>query len=434
MSPVRTGALRMKQRQQGFLLLELVLVLGIVVSVLGLVAQQIGKYMEDRDADFVGQHANLVVNAAERYTNDNYASLLAIATDVTPAVFTVSTLKTAGYLPSTFSDANIFGQSYEFRSLEPVATPGQLRMLMVTIGGTALKELPLRRAAATMGPEGGYITATNTTIATGHYGTWSEPLVTYGTTPGAGHIAYAMFIRDAAKAKEVLFRQAVGGRPEYNRMETAIDLNGNNINNGGLIASNKFRVDQAVSVGGACSSGGEFARTAAWQPVMCDGANWIAVGGSMAPPGSIFYTTKAVCPAGSVSAIGQILTNVSTNYPNLISGASAVFYNSGANTYLVPDMRGEFVRGWDNGRGADSGRGFGTWQDHAIQWHDHRIDVDRNLSYRSGGGWGPQDAPDLDDMYHNGANRDRTSYQITGNGAVETRPRNIALLTCMSTG
>ena len=33
----------------------------------------------------------------------------------------------------------------------------------------------------------------------------------------------------------------------------------------------------------------------------------------------------------------------------------------------LPDLRGEFIRGWDNGRGADPGRGILSWQQDAIR-------------------------------------------------------------------
>ncbi|MGJ7631431.1 phage tail protein, partial [Citrobacter freundii] len=33
----------------------------------------------------------------------------------------------------------------------------------------------------------------------------------------------------------------------------------------------------------------------------------------------------------------------------------------------LPDLRGEFIRGWDDGRGVDSGRVIGSAQGHAIQ-------------------------------------------------------------------
>ena len=32
----------------------------------------------------------------------------------------------------------------------------------------------------------------------------------------------------------------------------------------------------------------------------------------------------------------------------------------------LPDLRGEFIRGWDHGRGVDGGRGLRTWQKDAM--------------------------------------------------------------------
>lgn len=43
-----------------------------------------------------------------------------------------------------------------------------------------------------------------------------------------------------------------------------------------------------------------------------------------------------------------------------------------AGTHIVlPDLRGEFIRGWDNGRGVDAGRNFGSWQDSQNKAHNH---------------------------------------------------------------
>jgi len=43
----------------------------------------------------------------------------------------------------------------------------------------------------------------------------------------------------------------------------------------------------------------------------------------------------------------------------------------GSSTFNVPDLRGEFVRGWDDGRGVDSGRNFGTSQSDENKQHNH---------------------------------------------------------------
>jgi microcystin-dependent protein len=43
----------------------------------------------------------------------------------------------------------------------------------------------------------------------------------------------------------------------------------------------------------------------------------------------------------------------------------------GSTTFAIPDMRGVFPRGWDHGRGLDSGRAFGSYQEDTVQEHTH---------------------------------------------------------------
>jgi hypothetical protein len=53
---------------------------------------------------------------------------------------------------------------------------------------------------------------------------------------------------------------------------------------------------------------------------------------------------------------------------------SAIWGNGdGINTFNLPDLRGTFIRGWDDGRGRDTGRVFGSYQDDAIIYHEHII-------------------------------------------------------------
>nr|WP_252402529.1 phage tail protein [Escherichia coli] len=42
-------------------------------------------------------------------------------------------------------------------------------------------------------------------------------------------------------------------------------------------------------------------------------------------------------------------------------------------TNKLPDLRGEFIRGWDDGRGVDGGRTLLTNQEHAVISHNHGI-------------------------------------------------------------
>jgi len=125
---------------------------------------------------------------------------------------------------------------------------------------------------------------------------------------------------------------------------------------------------------------------------------------------------------GSVAPIGWLECNGQSTaaYPNLSKIVGAA----------VPDLRGEFIRGWDHGRGVDGGRGLGSYQADEFRSHSHSINDPGHRhgipTNNSGDGSGDQ-SPD-----GTGVSR-YTSYAATGitinaSGGNETRPRNIALM------
>lgn len=72
-----------------------------------------------------------------------------------------------------------------------------------------------------------------------------------------------------------------------------------------------------------------------------------------------FATNTA--PTGWLAANGSLVSRVT--YARLFSRIGTTFGNGdGSTTFALPEMRGEFIRGWDNGRGIDPGRAFGSWQ------------------------------------------------------------------------
>lgn len=105
----------------------------------------------------------------------------------------------------------------------------------------------------------------------------------------------------------------------------------------------------------------------------------------------------------------------------------------GSTTFTLPDLRGEFVRGWDDGRVIDSNRAFGSSQLDAFQGHYHRL----LMSSAGGVGSAPQSA--ATNTANNGLQTDFQGATIavtdSTNGtpriSTETRPRNVALLACI---
>lgn len=69
-------------------------------------------------------------------------------------------------------------------------------------------------------------------------------------------------------------------------------------------------------------------------------------------------------PTNYLECNGQ--TYNKSDYPKLAEKLGNL-YGGDANTFMVPDYRAEFVRGWDHGRGVDAGRALGSHQGDAIR-------------------------------------------------------------------
>ncbi|EFI1505255.1 phage tail protein [Escherichia coli] len=109
-------------------------------------------------------------------------------------------------------------------------------------------------------------------------------------------------------------------------------------------------------------------------------------------------------------------------------------------TNKLPDLRGEFIRGWDDGRGVDNGRGLLTLQDGAIVSHNHYWGIwtsrtnDQTLESFTGTTILKQItplSPAIDFDNYPIPNPDITEGGVVAAttkpaGANETRPRNVA--------
>lgn len=78
--------------------------------------------------------------------------------------------------------------------------------------------------------------------------------------------------------------------------------------------------------------------------------------------GTIETWSTNVCPAGYLECSGQAVSRAT--YAGLFNVLGISFgAGDGSTTFNLPDLRGEFIRGWDHGRSIDSGRSFGSSQE-----------------------------------------------------------------------
>lgn len=140
--------------------------------------------------------------------------------------------------------------------------------------------------------------------------------------------------------------------------------------------------------------------------------------GSALPVGVPVPYPLATPPTGWMKCNGSTFNLAS--YPAL-----AAVFPSGT----LPDLRGEFIRGWDDGRGVDVGRTILTAQEDMIKSHEHSV-------WRRGDDKRITQSLNINDpgtqylsVVHSASvieGRDIDSLYAVPTGGSETRPRNIA--------
>tara|TARA_R100000353_G_scaffold28020_1_gene23559 strand:+ start:327 stop:1430 length:1104 start_codon:yes stop_codon:yes gene_type:complete len=170
------------------------------------------------------------------------------------------------------------------------------------------------------------------------------------------------------------------------------------------------------------------------------------------PTGTIFCFAIATVPAGYLECNGQ-----ST------SGHAALAALIGSN---VPDLRGEFVRGWASNRAVDTGRQIGSTQGDENKSHNHSVTsshtindpghrhspssgtpsstqgdgqtlaVNNRIIGNYGGGSGNGLGPLGNRQFMNDATTGisvSTNNTVSNSGGTESRPRNVALMYIIKT-
>lgn len=166
-----------------------------------------------------------------------------------------------------------------------------------------------------------------------------------------------------------------------------------------------------------------------WRKMHDSNAEWKMVGGVKAdgtawsniPAGTVIWFAANSPPSGFLKANGAAVSR--TTYAALFAVIGTTFgAGDGSTTFNLPDLRGEFIRGWDDSRGVDSARVFGSAQADELESHSHNLTYpSRGHSPSGGGTYGVTINTNNEGNYNT----------ISSTGGAETRPRNIALLACI---
>lgn len=153
---------------------------------------------------------------------------------------------------------------------------------------------------------------------------------------------------------------------------------------------------------------------------------------SYCPSGQIGLFATDYAPTGWLKANGAVLSR--TVYTNLFATIGTRFgAGDGHSTFNLPDLRGEFPRFLDDGRGVDAGRALGSFQGDAIRNITGFISMAGGFFDGVGGVFAASgNTANSAAAQPNGQSDDFTfdaSRMVPT--ANENRPRNIALLACI---
>mgnify|MGYP002477993673 CR=1 FL=1 len=162
------------------------------------------------------------------------------------------------------------------------------------------------------------------------------------------------------------------------------------------------------------------------------------------PTGAVFYFAANTAPTGFLKADGTAVSR--TTYAALFAVTGTTYgAGNGSTTFNLPDLRGEFIRGWDDGRGVDASRAFGSAQGYAtakpqtttatrLLGDGTTTTIDASTTNPSAIGFTrvSKTTEGVTTGSVDSANAGQEIDVLQGvTGDAETRPRNVALLACI---
>ncbi|MDJ7338959.1 shufflon system plasmid conjugative transfer pilus tip adhesin PilV [Salmonella enterica] len=214
-------------------LISLVLVLGLAMLAAPRGIEMIAQQQSQRIWEVTANQFNTVQQAARQYIGDHIDTLATQVKPGHPVYVSVNTLKSTGHLPAGFG-ANDHNQNYLIAVVSNPKATGKLLAFVMTTGGQPWDFGALRYISSNISGMGGYVWPDNQ--ATGAGGGWKMKLTDYGLSSRQGSLVTFIpsdQLGTSGQGNDRLYRYAVNGHPDFNRMHTAIDMNGNNLNSAG---------------------------------------------------------------------------------------------------------------------------------------------------------------------------------------------------------
>ncbi|MFJ2456087.1 phage tail protein [Pseudomonas protegens] len=159
---------------------------------------------------------------------------------------------------------------------------------------------------------------------------------------------------------------------------------------------------------------------------------------SALPVGAMVPFPKGTVPAGFLEVDGSVQS--AATYPDLAAYLGTAFNTGGegAGSFRLPESRGEFLRGWDHGRGVDAGRVIGSEQQDALQnitGESSTFPTGSTAPLNSTGAFKTNARSGVPTGIAGGGAWSSASFDFDASRvartSTETRPRNLAVMWCI---
>ena len=270
----------------------------------------------ERRGHLAAVQLSILAEAAASHANSRFPALLTQAQGG-PSELTVAGLKAAGALPAEFSEIDALGRGY--------------RVLMLAAGPDAFDLLVTEtvRRGDTVRPAAALLEATGPRIGLAGPSRLSGPTVdadlgafraAFAGAPREGALAALRRFDHGAVFGDALYRVAIPGFADANRMEADLDMGGNAIGGAGTVEAARLEVETDVEAGGDLTVTGDLvvgralrvAGTVEATGRMTAGAARIqgaVTSGSMTATGAVRARTveaAGLVEAGSIGAAGTV--------------------------------------------------------------------------------------------------------------------------------